>query len=1003
MAKAQNNYKQLLDEQNRQIILHKIERNRILEENGEPSDSLLPEYRLDYNAKIISVNQKLAEILEYSSAEELMEAVNAGVYLFMKSDLITLFAKDDYVIDRPFFVHTKTGVLLNLRESMIKCQQGNQIYYVGLINFVETSEPAKQSAIEERNLFHQAYDNVKAGVFTCDSHCRVLYLNPAMRHFIGYEDGEIFPSSYLSDYLSPENYEKASQTVEKLYQNNIPTKTEIYSIARKDGEIIEVSVYSYMFHRDRGSFCVSVVSPIEANIKVSNQEEHILYWQTINSLSEMYILLSPEGEIRDINNSAIDLWGWDYDVYLTKSIFDLGSFDVADLKSCFRSLLEDMKPIDMEFSATHTKWGDVKFKARLVAINCEDKKFVSMILENTIEIKQMREKLNAEYKNNMALFDNSLCGIIQIEKNRVVKANSMVYSLLRIKNDLRGELFSNVFKEIKRKKRRIATTASNRKEEVSEYEIVVNRKHILFELHIFDIDRDNSLCYFMDITPRKSVSVSQTEASSRYKAIVEQSPCGVLIGDSHGDIIDVSDRFCEIIKMPPTEILGKNIMALFTSQSVSSKPFDYTRVDAGNIISAERDLQCGDGTFKVVEMYSCAISNDMYQAVVMDITQRKMYETQMNEYRKRANRLEVQKTHFLKMANGVTIVFGKDCELKDIFVGKNSPLYYMSKDEDDAINTVVKIISSKEYGYMIRECVRRILQSPETELNSNGVYSVHFNIPIGNKTYILEASYSPMGDDIVLAISDITERENMMNDLQEALKKSEENEKLQRAMLGNLSHEVRTPMNGIIGFADLLLEMEDDEEKRDYLQTILNSSNQLMNVLNDMIEMSKLDAGVVKINTEIVSLKSLFATIYDALHSMQWAKSNNVELVNLTSGKGDIRITTDIVKMRQVITNLITNAFKFTKDGKVEIDYRDDGDKVCLSVRDNGIGIAEEDLKKIFERYFQAKQGKEIVVKGSGVGLSIVKSYVEMLHGAINVESELGKGSCFYVILPKSF
>ncbi len=1000
MNKEQIIFRQQLDEQNKQIILHKVERNRIVEEQGENLDFLIPEFQLDYDANIIRVNQKLAELLEYSSSDELMTAIAAGEYSFLKSDLISLFAKSDYVMDRPLFLRTKNGNLLSLRESIIKCKSGNQLYYTGLINYTETSGQARQSGIVERNIVKQLYDNIMDAVMICDTNYKVWYENSAMRRILKEDEPDNVAIRYLFDFVTHETEVKLRAAIAELCKTGSSTSNDHYVLVAGDGTSIDLQAYLCLYNKGDEKHIVFVVPKSVEEEQKRNEYNHLLYGQTINSLSELYILLTLDCNICDINESAIRFWGWDYDVYLTKSIFDLGAFAVSDLRSLFKSLLNNKKPIEMEFAAVNTMWGNVTLRAKFVPINGEKQNFVSLIVENNIAEFQIRQLLNTEYKNNIALFDNSLCGIIQLHNNEVVKANNTVNSLLKIAGDIRDKKFSDIFKETRRRKRRIVTTASNRKEEVFEYEIVHNRKHVLFEVHIFDVDKENTYCYFMDVTPRKSVALMSNEDSSRYKAIVEQSPCGVLIGDVHGDIIDVSDRFCEMIKLPPSEILGKNIMSLFSEQSVNSRPFDYQRVDVGCIVSAERDLQCGDGTVKVVEMYSCALDGDMYQAVVLDITQRKIYENQMLEFRRRTDRLVMQKEHFLKTMSGVTVVFGKDGEINDIYVGKNSPLSKYTKTEDEAINVVLQCISGKEYDYLIRQCVGRIHQD-YIDGNIDEIYTVQREVLLFGNLYYIEATFSPMEDDVVMTMADVTEREKVMANLREALKQSEENKSLQSAMIGNLSHEIRTPLNGIIGFADLLLEIEDDEEKRDYLQTILSSSNQLLNVLADIIEMTKLDAGAVRVKQELVSLNNLFSTIYDVMCSIRIAKTNNVKLVNLSAGKDDVNIVTDVVKLRQIITNLISNAIKFTKDGNVEYDYVVNDDKVCISVRDNGIGIGPEEQKKIFERFYQTRQSKEMMDNGSGVGLSIVKSYVEMLGGSVWVESELGKGSCFFVELPK--
>ena len=158
----------------------------------------------------------------------------------------------------------------------------------------------------------------------------------------------------------------------------------------------------------------------------------------------------------------------------------------------------------------------------------------------------------------------------------------------------------------------------------------------------------------------------------------------------------------------------------------------------------------------------------------------------------------------------------------------------------------------------------------------------------------------------------------------------------------------------------------------------------------------------MKVKSEIVSVKKVICDICASIRGERIIEENNVKLVNIAQEEDDVLIVSDNVKLRQIITNLISNALKFSKNGKVEVGYDIHDGSVCIYVRDNGIGISKEDLPKIFDRFFQVK-GVELATKGTGLGLSIVKSYVDMLRGTIKVESELGKGTCFYVELQSRY
>ena len=986
-----------IDEHNRQIIKHNIERNRLIVENKLGTDMLVPEYKLDSNGKFISVNIKFAEMLGYSSVAEIMSEINTGKYLILKSDLLAMFADSDYIIDKPLCLRTKTGSYLNLMESMIRIEENGQTTYIGLMKYRDSYGRQKQGNALFWNTVNQLYGSIKSGTMICDRNTILMYVNSAMRQIIGLDDIEDLPSLYIENYIDPKDRKKIKTSIDKLFRTEMQTQQIGFSLIKKSGENVSVTAYSSIIDFEEQKFCVTIITP--ANKKDSIDEEDSKkvirpFRETIDALSELCLLVTPEGDICDINNAAVKMWGWDYKSYLSKSIFSLGKFSKHETERNIGNLCNDDGLSEYLFLAKNTIWGDIPFTAKVFYATSNDARHIAIVLENRREIQQIMDNLSIEYRNNLALFENSLCGIIQMQNGEIVKVNSRAYSLLKINNDIRGHHITDILKVTKRKKRSIVVTAPNRKEEIFDYEVISNDNRVVLEMHIYDIDKENSLCYFTPKNVRKSNSLMR-DAVSRYKVIVEQSPCGVLIGDKHGNIIDVSDRFCEMIKMPPREILGKNIVALFTTNSVSSKPLDYTHVDEGEIINAERELKCGDGTVKVVEMYSSAISSDMYQAVILDITSRKIYENQMLGYRKRIQDMDLQKAHFKKMSKDVTVIFGANAEIKDVFVGEKFPFFEYSKTENEFTERFISYMMRKEYDMIIRQCVTRIIEGESSETQN-------VEVAIGGIPYEFELRFSSIENDALMVVSDVTDRNRSIRELNAALKKAEESENLQSVFLSNLSHELRTPMNGIIGFADLLLEGEKDPQKQEYLKIILDSSNQLHNVLSDIIEMSKLEAGTVQAKTEIIGLKKIIADICASIQSDRLIAENNVQIVNLAQEHEEVLIISDNVKLRQIIINLMNNAIKFTKNGKVEIDYSVDNEKVCIIVRDNGVGIAKEDIDNIFDRFYQTKN-VDLATKGSGLGLAIVKSYIDILHGKISVESEVGKGSCFYVELPSRY
>ncbi len=249
-------------------------------------------------------------------------------------------------------------------------------------------------------------------------------------------------------------------------------------------------------------------------------------------------------------------------------------------------------------------------------------------------------------------------------------------------------------------------------------------------------------------------------------------------------------------------------------------------------------------------------------------------------------------------------------------------------------------------------------------------------------------------------IMDITEikqsQEAMISkakELEEEKAKAEDSDKLKSAFLANLSHEIRTPMNTILGFAQMIKDPELTEKQRNYfIDIIFNSGCHLLSIINDIIEISKIETNLVNPNYSAFDLDILLKNIYEEAKVIV-PKEKQIELIYVSPKKRAGIIESDAVKLKQILTNLITNAIKFTDKGCVKFGYNLNN---CIEffVEDTGMGIDPEYHKLIFERYKQVDSTKQ-KRGGSGLGLAISKAYTEMLGGTIHVKSELGKGSVF--------
>ncbi len=247
---------------------------------------------------------------------------------------------------------------------------------------------------------------------------------------------------------------------------------------------------------------------------------------------------------------------------------------------------------------------------------------------------------------------------------------------------------------------------------------------------------------------------------------------------------------------------------------------------------------------------------------------------------------------------------------------------------------------------------------------------------------------------------DITEKKKTEEELIRAKEKAEQSDRLKSAFLANISHEIRTPMNGILGFAELLKTPDLEPELRsEFIAMIEQSGQRMLNILNDIIDLSKIESGIININLQQTNVNHTIRHLH--LFFMSEAKSKNLTLNYYCDLDDDkCQITTDPTKLSQILSNLIKNAVKFTDKGYVKFGYHNDNTRLLFFVEDSGIGIPPEEKDLIFDRFHQSDMSLSRKYEGAGLGLSISKSYVEKLGGTIRVESEPGKGSRFTFDIP---
>lgn len=228
--------------------------------------------------------------------------------------------------------------------------------------------------------------------------------------------------------------------------------------------------------------------------------------------------------------------------------------------------------------------------------------------------------------------------------------------------------------------------------------------------------------------------------------------------------------------------------------------------------------------------------------------------------------------------------------------------------------------------------------------------------------------------------------------------KAEESDRLKSAFLANMSHEIRTPMNGILGFSELLLANDDPKEHETYAGIIRESCDQLLYLIDNILDLSLIEANQIQVKKGLVDLEKLFIYLFSMFELK--CKKKNIKLKMVPVPEESRYITSDISKLKQILTNLVGNAVKFTHDGSVEFGLKGDMHSLIFYVKDTGIGIHEDHHQLVFERFRQVEEGTTRTYGGTGLGLSIAKSLAESLGGYMWFESVPDDGSVFYFSHP---
>lgn len=437
--------------------------------------------------------------------------------------------------------------------------------------------------------------------------------------------------------------------------------------------------------------------------------------------------------------------------------------------------------------------------------------------------------------------------------------------------------------------------------------------------------------------------------------------------------------------------LAGDMAGLETWQRIcgQAKEKSYTNFIVNNPVRANAAIQAFEGTMYCVTSDEGEVS---YWSFTHDITGRLHYESQI----KRLNR--IMDVTMKNLPAGIVV---KDIDNDFRYLYRNRELYNQELHDKDSYNLETCLedtIGKNDFDYYPPElAAQKRKEDMEVASTGEGKHWILEGKDRNGNTLILDKQkikvdskdFSP----VIISIEwNITQLELMKRELQASKEKAEAADKQKSAFLANMSHEIRTPLNAIVGFSRIIAESDDADERKSYYEIVEANNERLLQLINEILDLSKIESGILEFVFTPVWLHKLCKEIYDA-HIFR-----TPEGVQLVYEPSDAKLVIDSDKNRifQVISNLIGNAFKFTTEGSISYGYRREGKRVVFHVTDTGTGIAPDKVGKVFERFMKLNN----TAQGTGLGLSICKTIIERLGGEISVTSELGKGTTFTFWLP---
>ena len=904
--------------------------------------------------------------------------------------------KGKIVKDKTFH-YDKEGTQHNIEYSLrpVYNEKGEVIYIIpegrDITDFKIAKEKLEESSEKYRGLSEATFE----AIFLSEKGVCIEQNLSAIKMF-GYTDEEAL-GRYGTDWIIPDDRPKVMKNMLDKYE-----KPYEATALRKDGTTFPCVLNGKMMHYKGKDVRVTSLTDITEQknaerelMKISNH-----YQAIIEKALDGIVLLDQNGEFKYLSPSAKKIFGYDVneDIIGNPATYTHPD-DLEMVLSELGRLINDASYIPTIQYRFMGKTGNWRWIESTISNLLTDPNVESILINfrDITERKQAEEELRMIKLSLDASTDGSY--FIDIE-GRFVYINdagckALGYSrdeLLSMKiNDVNIEanleVWSELVKFLKDKISLIAKSVHRRKDG-SEFPVEISSSYV-------NIDGKEYINGFAkDITERKQAEDALKASELKYKELFDANTDGITLfyinehDGSISNIIDANENSAKMLGYTKEEILQFNPNDLekdITLDKIEKRKYDLL---TKGFSSFETIVLHKDGHEINVEIKVKIINYNNRPAlmnIVRDITERKKLDETI-----------VMLAHAIKSITEFVII--TDLDNNFLFVNDAFVKTYQYEAHEIIGKHVDLVRSSKNPLQVLNSILPETLDGGwQGELINKNKDGNEFFVYI-NTSVIKDDDGKPIA--LIGVGSDITERKQALQELINAKEKAEESDRLKSAFLANMSHEIRTPMNGIMGFAELLKEPHlNDEEQLEYISVIQKSGVRMLNIINDIISISKIESGLMEVSLSETNFNEQLDYIFKFFKPEAESKEIKLSYTKYLPFKEAI-INTDKEKVYSILTNLVKNAIKYTDEGSIVFGYTLKNNFIEFYVKDTGIGVPVSRQEAIFERFIQADIEDKRALQGAGLGLAITKAYVEMLGGEIWIESEEGNGSMFYFTIP---